>query len=200
MKHVNNPDFFRSAWGGAIRLLAMSCLVFSWGAEATAPRIAPGLFGEARKADIVGYQFSPSESAARVDADVAAELVTEAFKAADKMLTVDVLPSKQLAKYALFNNEAVALIGSSQDLSAKERNQYRVATFYLRGVAPEEPVSLIFSKKNARGNELYRAFGEGLQKIVKNGKYLEVMEKHYGKGYVTTDYLARLKHHNPALK
>jgi hypothetical protein len=182
-----------------LHMLAMLLLACSWGAEATAPRIAPGLFGEERKADIVGYQFAPAESAARMEADVAAEIVAEAFRAAGRTLAVDVLPSKQLAKYALLNNEAAALIGNQQDLSAKERGQYRIVTFFLRGDAPGEPVALILGR-NARGTGLSRAFVEGLKKIVGSGKYLEIMEKHYGKGQVAADYFSRLKRHNPALK
>jgi len=203
MKHYKTSGSSRSVWGDMPRLLAIFCLVCSWSAEATAPRIAPGLFGEEKKADIVGYQFAPLE-ASKSDGELpvgklAVEIVTEAFKAAGKTPLVDVLPSKQLAKYALFNNDAVALMGSPQDLAAKERNQYRVVTFYLRDmVRGEEPVALIFSK--ARGNELQPAFNQGLQKIVNNGKYLEILEKYHGKGQVPADYASRLKRHNPGWK
>lgn len=199
----NYKDFSRSVWVGMARLLAMSCLVCSWNAQATAPRVAPQMFGEEKKADIVGYQFAPLE-ASRSDGELPVgklveEIVTEAFKAAGKAPVVDVLPSKQLAKYALFNNDAVALMGSPQDLAAKEKNQYRVVTFYLRAPA-DEPVALIFSKKNARGNELQQAFNQGLQKIIRTGKYLEILEKYHGKGHVSADYASRLKRHNPSWK
>lgn len=199
MKHYQTPLLSRSAWIGTARLLAMFCLVCSWSAEATAPRIAPQLFGEEKKADIVGYPFAPAEAAAKSDGELAVEIVTEAFKAVGKTPAVDVLPSKQLAKYALFNSDAVALMGSPQDLTAKEKNQYRVVTFYLRAQG-DEPVSLIFSKKHARGNELQLAFSSGLQKIINSGKYLEILEKHYGKGQVPSDYASRLKRHNPGWK
>lgn len=197
MKNHQTPVFSRSAWIAMARLLAMFCLVCSWSAQATAPRIAPQLFGEEKKADIVGYQFAPTETAAKSDGELAVEIVTEAFKAAGKTPAVDVLPSKQLAKYALFNKDAVALMGSPQDLAAKEKNQYRVVTFYLRAQGAE-PVSLIFS--NARGKELHKAFNQGLQKIINSGKYLEILEKHHGKGRVPADYTSRLKRHNPGWK
>ena len=201
MEHYKTSGFSRSAWVGMTRLLAVFCLIFSWSAQATAPRITSQMFGEEKKADIVGYQLAPLDAAAKSEGELAVEIVTEAFKAAGKMPLVDVLPSKQLATYALFSNDAVALIGIQQDLAAKEKNQYRVVTFYLRGIAPgEEPVSLIFSKKNARGNELQQAFNEGLQKIIKSGKYLEILEKYHGKGKVPADYVSRLKHHNPGWK
>ena len=199
MKNYKIPFFTRSAGSGLILLLVMCCLVCSRSAEATAPRIAPQLFGEEKKADIVGYQFAPLDAAAKSDGELAVEIVTEAFKAAGQAPAVDVLPSKQLAKYALLNNDAVALMGRSQDLTAKEKNQYRVITFYLRGTAQgEEPVALIFSK--ARGNELQLAFNKGLQNIIKSGKYLEVLEKYHGKGQVPSDYAGRLKRHNPGWK
>lgn len=199
MTNYKIPGLSRFTWGSMARLLAMFCLVCSWSAEATAPRIAPQLFGEEKKADIVGYRFAPLESAAKSDGELMLEIVAEAFKAAGKSPVVDVLPSKQLAKYALLNNDAVALMGSSQDLTAKEKNQYRVVTFYLRdGSSGEEPVALIFSK--ARGNELQLAFNEGLQKIIKSGKYLEILKKYRGKEQVAADYLNRLKRHNPSWK
>ena len=199
MRHYANFSCFTG--GNMARLLAMFFLVCSCSAQATAPRITAQLFGEEKKADIVGYQFSPVDAAARSDSALAVEIVTEAFKAAGKAPVVDVLPSKELAKYALLNNDAVALIGGSQDLTAKEKNQYHMITFYFRGIAPgEEPVFLIFSKKNARGKELQPAFNEGLQKIIKSGKYLELMEKYHGKDKVPADYASRLKRHNPGWK
>ena len=201
MKYYKIPGFSRLAWAGMARLLTMFCLICSWNAQATAPRITSQMFGEEKKADIVGYQLAPLDAAAKSDGELAVEIVTEAFKAAGKTPLVDVLPSKELAKYALLNNDAVALMGSPQDLTAKEKNQYRVITFYLRGIQPgEEPVSLIFSKKNAHGNELQVAFNEGLQKIIKSGKYLELLEKYHGKDKVSADYASRLKHLNPGWK
>lgn len=183
------------------RLLAMFFLLCSCGAQATAPRITGQMFGEEKKADIVGYQSLPMDATAKSESALAMQIVTEAFKAAGKTPTVDLLPSKQLAKYALLDNNVVALLGSPQDLTEQEKNQYRVVTFFLKGSAPgEEPVSLIFSKKNARGDELHQAFNEGLQKILKNGKYLEILEKDRGKGQVPSDYVNRLKRHNPGWK
>lgn len=199
MKNYGISGFPRFTWNGVARLLALFCLICSWGAEATAPRIAPGLFGEERKADIVGYRFEPQASAVQSEGELAVEIVKEAFNAAGKAPVLDVLPSKQLAKYALLNNDAVGLMASRGDLTAKERKRYSVVTFYLRG-AEETPVSLFFNKKNARGNELYKAFNEGLQKIVKNGKYLEILERHYGKGRAPADYASGLKRHNAGWK
>lgn len=199
MKHQKIPGFSRFTWGGMARLLAMFCLVCSWSAEATAPRIAPQMFGEEKKTEIVGYLFAPLEAAAKPDGELVVEIVTEAFKAAGKSPVVDVLPSKQLAKYALVNNDALALIGRPQDLTAKEKGRYRVVTFYLRDVLHgEEPIALIFSK--ARGNTLQTAFSEGLQKIIKSGRYLEVLQKYHGKEQVASDYMNRLKRHNPGWK
>lgn len=192
----NYTGFSCFTGGSAARLLAMVFLVFSWSAQATAPRITPQLFGEEKKADIVGYQFAePLDAAARSEIALEVEIVTEAFKAAGKTPAVDVLPSKQLATYALFNNDAAALMGRVQDLAAKDTREYRVVAFYLKG---DEPVFLIFSKKHALGNELYQAFNEGLQKIIKSGKYLEIVEKYHTR--MPADYARRLKHHNPGWK
>lgn len=193
MKNYNNFPY--SALGGMTRLVAIVLLVCSFSANATAPRITAQLFGEERKTEIVAYQSAPSEAAPKSDSGLTVEIVTAAFKAAGKTPAVDVLPSKQLATYALFNNEAVALIGSPQDLAGKDKKQYRVVTFYLRG-AGDEPVVLIFS--NLRGKELHKAFVDGLQKIFKSGKYVEIVEKSRGK--LPADYVIRLKRQNPGWK
>lgn len=182
-------------------LMLMCCLFFSWSAEATAPRIAPTLFGEERKAEVVSYQSGAADAAARSEHALTVELVTEAFAAAGKTLAVDVLPSRQLAKYALVNGDAAALIGGQQDLTTQETNDYRVVAFYVHGTAAnEKAVSLIVSKKHTRGNELHQAFSEGLQKIVRSGKYQEILEKHLGKEHVPAGYFNRLKRYNPSLK
>ncbi len=184
---------------GMTWLLAMFCLMCSMSAQATAPRINAELFGEEKKADIVGYQSLPVDANAKAVSALMVEIVTEAFNAEGKSLTVDMLPSSQLAKYALVNNDAVALIGVPGDLTTQESSQYRLATFYLkRKASGEEPVSLIFSKKNPRGDELHQAFNQGLQKIIKSGKYLEILKKYQIKA--PADYEKRLRRYNPSLK
>lgn len=198
--HMNN-DKITAVPGVMSSLMLMCCLFFSCGAEATAPRIAPTLFGEERKTEVVSYQSGVVDAAARSENALTVELVTEAFAAAGKTLAVDVLPSKQLAKYALVNGDAAALIGGQKDLTVQEANDYRVVAFYVQeNAANEKAVSLIVSKKHARGNELHQAFSEGLLKIVKSGKYLEILEKHLGKEHVPAGYFNRLKRYNPGLK
>lgn len=184
-----------------IRLLAVLSLFCAWNAQATAPRITPQFFGEEKKADIVGYQLAPQDAAAKSDNETAAEIVTAVFQAAGKAVTLDMLPSKQLAVYALVNYESAALIGSRRDVPEKDKGQYRTVAFYLGVSAPsDEPLMLIFTKKHARANELHQAFNEGLQKLVKSGKYLEILEKHYGKDHIPADYFTRLQRHNSGLK
>lgn len=198
MNIANGVVRYRVAWCAA---LAALCLLCSWDAGATAPRIAPQLFGEELKADIVGYPFAPLASPVSAEDALVQELIAEAFKAAGKTVTLDVLPSRQLAKYALLSNDAAALLGVRSDLAAREKGQYRVVTFYLRGAAPdEEAIALLFSKKNARGNVLQRAFDAGLQNIIRSGKYAELLEKYLGKGKLPAGYVNRLKQHNPGWK
>ena len=176
-------------------LLAAAALACSFSAQATAPRITPQLFGEEQKADIVGYESAPINAATRSENALEVEIVTEAYKAEGKTPRIDVLPSKQLATYALINNDAQGLIGTLQDLASQDRKQYRQVTFYL-GASKDKPVALIFSK--AHGNELYQAFNEGLQKIVNSGEYMTILHKYHDK--VSADYLGRLKRHNPGWK
>lgn len=181
------PSHGKQLWAG---LLAACCLFVSWTAQATAPRIAPQLFGEELKADIVAYPMQAKD----VDGELLKELVVAAFKAADKAPLLDVLPSRQLAKYALLNNDAAALIGNQDDLSTKEKNQYRLVNFYWNINVPEQvPLALIFGKKHIRSKELQKAFEAGLQKLIQNGKYAEIVEAHLGSGKLPADYFERLK-------
>lgn len=185
----------------AIHLLTLLCLLCSLNAQATAPRIVPKLFGEERRADIVGYQAAPQEASTRAESALIAQLVSEAFVAAGKPQAVDVLPSRQLAKYALLNKDAQAMIGGPRDIAASEQEQYRQAIFYFGfASAGDDAAVLILSAKNPRATELLQAFNAGLQKLIKSGKYLELLEQHYGKGKVPADYFSRLKHLNPGLK
>lgn len=202
MKIEKTHDLFSLSWFGLLHLLAMLCLVCPWAAEATAPRVTAKMFGEEKRADIVGYQLVPlNATATNVDGKLSLEIVTEAFKASGKAPTVDILPSKELAKYALVNNDAAALIGSPGNLTAEEKNQYNVMTFYLSPVASgEQQFSLIVSKKHVHGKELQLAFNEGLKTIIKTGKYLEILEKHLGKGKIPSDYASQLKRYNHGLK
>lgn len=201
MKNYKDAGSFFSFWGRVGQLLVLGLCLCSFNAEATAPRVAPGLFGEEMKADILKYRLSPSKTATQSEDALLSELVTAAFDAAGKTPVLEVQPSRQLAKYALFKDEVVALIGSPQDFSTKEKIQYRLVTFYLRGaVSNGEPVVMIFSKKGARADELYQAFNKGLQAILKSGAYQEILERHHGRGRVAADYVGRLQQLNPALK
>lgn len=165
-------------------LSALLMLTCSFGAQATAPRITAQLFGEERKTDIVAYQSADTKS----DTALAVQIVNEAFRAAGKTPVVDVLPSRQLASYALFNHDAEGLIGSPEDLAAKDKKRYRTVIFYL-SAANDEPVALIFNA--AHGKELHKAFTDGMQQIINNGKYLQIIKKTRGK--LPADYLTRLK-------
>ena len=178
-------DLASSSLIWTMRLLAMLSLIMcSWSTEATAPRVTAQMLGEEKKADIVGYQSIPlNATATDLDGKLSLEIVTEAFKASGKTPIVDILPSKELAKYALLNSDAAALIGSQGDLTAKEKNQYDIITFYLIPIGSgEQQFSMIFRKMDVHVKELQKAFSDGLKKIIKNGKYLELFEKYHGKG------------------
>lgn len=184
-----------SASGGMAHLAALLLLVCTFNAQATAPRITAQLFGEESRADIVAYQVAPSDAAAQSENALTFQIVTEAFKVAGKSPIVDVLPSKQLASYALFNNDAVGLIGTPHDLAEKDKKQYSMVAFYLRE-SGDQPVVLIFSR--AHGAVLHKAFVDGLKSILKSGKYQELIEKQRGK--LPADYVSRMKRLNPGWK
>jgi hypothetical protein len=165
-------------------MVAMLC---SFNAQATAPRITAQLFGEEQKADIVAYQSSD----VKFQTALMVEIVNQAFKAAGKSPVVDVLPSRQLATYALFNKDVAGLIGVADDVAAKDRKQYEVVTFYL-GTTDDSVLFL------AHGSDLHKFFIEGMRKILKNGTYLQIVEKSDVK--LPADYISRIKYLNPGWK
>ncbi len=114
------------------QLLVALCLFWSDGSYATAPRIAPQMFGEERKADIIAYEIAPLVTTNQTDGGLAIAILSAAFNASGQKLIIDIVPAKPLAKYALLNNDVVAMIGESQDISAKEKNQFLAEAFYLK--------------------------------------------------------------------
>ena len=182
-------------------LLATLLLVCAATAQATAPRIAPKLFGEDKPADIVGYQIAAADAQARPLSELALAIVSEAFKAVGKTPVIDVLPSKQLATYALSNNDAVALMGSPQDVTAPEQKKTRSVVFYVQGAEPNETVlALIFGSKKAESKMFYASFNEGMQKLLKSGKYLNILNSFGLKDAELAAIVKRLKFHNPSWK
>jgi len=176
-------------------------LGFSGAAQATAPRVAPRMFGEEKKADILQYRLEANNAAVAAEDKLLAELVTASFAAVEKAPRLDRQPARQLAKYALFNGEVAALIGSPQDFADKEKKRYRIIVFYLRGgKADGAEVALIFPKSHASGDELSKAFDAGLRKLIASGKYLELLETSHGKGTLPADYVDSLKRHHPDWK
>jgi ABC-type amino acid transport substrate-binding protein len=273
-------------------LLGLFSLLCVESVQATAPRIAAHLFDE-RKADIVSYEITPLVTATQTDGGLAIAILSAAFNASGEKLIIDILPAKPLAKYALLNNEVVAMIGTNQDLSAKEKTQVLSEVFYLQigryfyfkphhpaglpwqskltdlkglkygglygseqtlyqnaGIAMQEgdvrslfeklhsqeldfigvpdlvgefwlnkaypqeqqdfaslnviaweqPLAIFFAKNNPRSRELHKAFVTGLEKILKNGQYQQLLAKAYGKQPHPADYAAQLQSYRTNVK
>lgn len=173
-------------------LMLVLPLVWPATALATAPRIAPQLFGEERITDIVGYRLAPDSEA---ESGLAVALVTAAFAAAGQAPVIDMLPSRQLARYVLEQNEAAALIGGPGDPGVAETAADRRVVFYLRETG--EPLSLIFSKTHPRAGKLFDAFRDGLRRIVASGRYRELLEQHGRAPGATADAVVRLQRLDP---
>lgn len=170
-----NPTLFSSRHAlQCLPVVTLALLLFSLSAEATAPRIAAQMFGEERKADIVAYQLVQGTTAESTSGAMLV-IVKDACKAGGKQVSVDVVPSRQLAQYAVSNGEVAALIGVDADLAAKDKAQYRSVVFFISG---NTTAALHINKKHAAGNELYQACSNGLQKIIGSGRYEEILNAH----------------------
>lgn len=176
-------------------LMLVLPLVWPATALATAPRIAPQLFGEERITDIVGYRLAPDSEAESAESGLAVALVTAAFAAAGQAPVIDVLPSRQLARYVLEQNEAAALIGGPGDPGVAETAADRRVVFYLRETG--EPLSLIFSRTHPCAGKLFDAFRDGLRRIVASGRYRELLEQHGRAPGAAADAVVRLQRLDP---
>lgn len=176
-------------------LMLVLPLVWPATALATAPRIAPQLFGEERITDIVGYRLAPDSEAESAESGLAVALVTAAFAAAGQAPVIDMLPSRQLARYVLEQNEAAALIGGPGDPGVAETAADRRVVFYLRETG--EPLSLIFSRTHPCAGKLFDAFRDGLRRIVASGRYRELLEQHGRAPGAAADAVVRLQRLDP---
>ncbi len=147
--------------------LACLCLVLPLQALATAPRISAEMFGAEKRQDIAAYLVDQQEM------DLMAEIVAEAFRPSGLSPSVDAMPSRQLARYALSSGDAPVLMGTAQDLPKK--GDYRKIGFYIRPSG--EAVFLIFGH-GGRADRFYDAFESGLRRMLKSGKYAEILGKH----------------------
>lgn len=196
MTHIN-LHFLSFLSNGVARYALISLLALSAAnVQATAPRINAEMFGEAKQAEIVGYELAPMDANARKESELISALIIEAFKAANMAPVMDTLPSKQLASYAVTNHESVGLIGNPSDLPTDSKIKYLVTVAAFRN---NEPVSLILNN-DKRGTTLHKAFTQGLQTILKNGKYAELLDKYLDKAQIPADYTNRLYKLNPGWK
>ncbi len=173
------------------RAIPLLFLLLSFAAGATAPRISAQMFGVEKKDDIAAYSSAGSGR----DIDMLSELVMAAFAEKGLVPILDVMPSRQLARYALSSGDAPSLVGLQEDIPA--RGNYRAVAFYP-GDQEGKAEFLIFSREGKRAEELYRAFNAGLQEILKNGKYRKIVEKHHGR--LPQDIALKLKGLNPGWK
>ena len=189
------PSKIAAAGGRRGALMLALPLLWPAPALATAPRIAPQLFGEERVTDIVAYRLAPDSAAESAESALAVALVAAAFAAAGQTPVIDVLPSRQLARYVLDQNEAAALIGGPGDPGVAETAADRRVVFYLRETG--EPLSLIFSKTHPRAGKLFDAFRDGLRRIVASGRYRELLEQHGRAPGAAADAVVRLQRLDP---
>lgn len=179
-----------------LKLFLLCGLFFAGVAQATAPRIAAQLFGEERRADIAAYSLSSThDAAAKAEEELTLELVRSAYRAAGQEISIDVMPSRQLAHYALSNGDVAILLGTNQDREA----QYRAIAF-LPADKGEQVVSLIFDLKTEQGKKRQQAFVSGLSKIMANGQYAHLYTLYRGKDAKPEAAIQRIKQLNQKVK
>lgn len=179
-----------------LSLFGVLCLFAAGSVQATAPRIAAQMFGVESKADIAAYPFVQiTDSSSKAEEELLLELVRAAYKAAGQEVVIDVMPSRQLAQYALQNGDVAALLGTNQDSAAKTH----AIVFFIRE-NNEQPVSLIFNIKSEQANKRYKAFANGLNKIISDGQYAHIFSLYCGKDATAAEMIKHIKSLNQKVK
>lgn len=160
-------------------LLLMFLFNFSI-ANAVAPRITQDMFGQEVSADILAYESIETNDSQVTDITV--EIVKQAFAIEETLLNIDVVPSTQLAIYALFNGDVLALIGNESDLTAFDKSQYFCSVFYIHDNATQKiPFALYIDKNAPNAEKLFTSFEQGLLKLLENQTYSDIIQSKSGK-------------------
>jgi len=134
-------------------------------ANAVAPRITQDMFGQEVSADILTYDSVEANEKRALEIGV--EIVKKAFDAENITMNIGVVPSKQLAIYALFNGDVRALIGMQRDLEPLDKSLYFRSVFYVHNVSGRNVLLVIYFDKNVQEAEkLFSDFNKGLEKII----------------------------------
>jgi len=59
---------------------------------------------------------------------------------------------------------------------------------FIRKPIMELPTSIYFNKRFPKSDEYAEQFRTGLNAIIKNGQYIQILEKYYGKGNIPSEY------------
>lgn len=92
-------------------------------AEATGPRFTPQMFEDEDKIQIVAYEYPPLTTLEIASMGLVTEVVQASFKEADMEVTIEIQVLKDLAKYYLLQDNAIAMMGQKQDFSEEEQKQ-----------------------------------------------------------------------------
>jgi polar amino acid transport system substrate-binding protein len=90
------------------------------------------------------------------------------------------------------------LVGEFWLAKAYPKEQQNFAS--VNAIAWEQPLYIMFAKNNPRTQELHKAFLLGLDKIINNGQYQQILEKVYGKERIPADFLHRLQRYHSNIK
>jgi len=83
-----------------------------------------------------------------------------------------------------------AVIGllTGLDSIAKDFPEHKDDFAFMKKPVMELPTSIYFNKLFPKSNEYVELFKEGLNAIIKNGRYINMLEKYYGPGNIPPEY------------
>jgi len=135
---------------------------FSIAAYAVAPRISQDMFGQEINSDILAYDSTNSND--RHHTEVAVQIAKQAFAIEQITLSIDIVPSKQLAIYALFNGDVRALIGKKSDLTSLDQSDYFNSVFYIYDDGTTKiPIALYINKNAQDAEKMFSSFNETIK-------------------------------------
>lgn len=163
---------------------------------ATAPRFAPDWFilDEGSKPLIVAYEYSPYRTVSTENKGIHMEIVMAAFKAAQVDVDVEIQPVKDLVRYALFQENALAVIGENWNFSKEEqRNLVSIPFAFIEKTENDVLSFIIFNRRHQEGKSMADLFLEGFKKILKNGNYRDLFERSDTGRSIPRSYFKRLE-------
>ncbi len=142
---------------------------------ATAPRISVPPEVEEKGFIVFAYENPPHTTMKTPEQGILGEILREALKSAEELVTLDVMPVKMLMKYSLIQDQGLAAVGRVTDFTKDELKQLTEIPCYTQ---KNTQFSIFINKQHKKGEALAEFFRKNLEKMKQSGKLMEIVKKY----------------------